>query len=422
MSAITAEKINALFGEALNQGQESLEKVSEVTGLFIQDKLRENSFARQVLPPEPVTTAELTRNVDDKGFVYIDDLEPNSIAMTVNMRSEPEKTVIDAPRYAIRMMTVASDRFTMPEQELRTYRMPVTKVIEQNTVKDIQEVVDRQFMRHVRAGIMHATISRLNQLVEMGAVINTVGAGGVEGAGASTTNRNLAGRASLASYLLTGQVAPIAQGGALAAGGTDTLDNVFTTAGTGHANYNLASGELANIIFSEESAFSRSMLRDLVKIPVSRAIKGRTLLMTEFDWIDTVAWLDSEAGLEITKEIVVSGYKYSTVGGYTFVTTVRDNPEIITPGSIYIFPAPEFLGRFLLLESTKFYINKEGRFFHMEAWEELGVGFGNVKGLGVLVMAGRTISLPNVYYDTDGVEIAASGEFRITNNPFNPLP
>ena len=163
-----AKEFNDMFGEALGRGQEALDKVAEVTGLYIQEKLRENSFARQILPPQTVTVAELTRNETDESLVYIDDLEPDSIAMRINMRGEPDKTYIQGKRYSIRMETITSDRFQKTEQELRSYRMPLTKVIEQNTVKDIQEQMDVKFMEHVRAGLMFATIARKNELIDLG--------------------------------------------------------------------------------------------------------------------------------------------------------------------------------------------------------------------------------------------------------------
>ena len=405
--AINVSEFNELFGEALNRGGEDLQKVAEVTGLYIQEKVRENSFARQILPPQTVTVAELTRNVNDESLVYIDDVEPDSIAMRVNMRGEPNKTYIESDRYEIRMETISSDRFTKSEQELRSYRMPLTKVIEQNTVKDLQEVVDEKFMEHVRIGLMFATIARKNQLVEDGLVVDTVDAAGTEGAGAGNA-KNFFNADCLASYLLTRNVSNA--GGALQAGGTAALQATnFTTSA------NLADGFYSNIVFSEETTFSRRVVKEVAKIPAARQLKARTFLLHEFDWVDSIAWTTDEAGLELVKEITIGGYKYTTVAGYTYVTTVRDNNKILEPGQIYAFPAPEMLGRFLVLQNTCFYINKEGRFFHMEAWEECGVGFGNVRGLGLVLLAGAGVNMPNVFFDSDGTGVTTTGTFRLTN-------
>jgi hypothetical protein len=408
MNPIDGKEFNDMFGEALSRGGEHLDKVAEVTGLYIQEKLRENSFARRILPPQTVTVAELTRNVSDESLVYIDDLEPDSIAMRINMRGEPDKTYIQAPRYAIRMQTITSDRFQKTEQELRSYRMPLTKVIEQNTVKDIQEQMDVKFMEHVRIGLMFATIARKNELVDALRVADDSAAATVALSGNKA--KNFRSKEAFAAYLGTGNVVA-ATPGLLANGtGLEVSDA-----------YAPVDGFYSNILLSLESSFNREVLASLVKICAARQVKARVILMHEFDWADHLAWTDQEAGLEIVKEIVVGGYKYTTVGGYTYVTTIRDNAAILEPGQIYVFPAPEFLGRFLVLQNTQFYINKEGRFFNMEAWEECGVGFGNVKGLGMALLVGASVKLPNLFHKESGAEMTGgvTGDFTLTNNGTN---
>ena len=417
------QEFNELFGEALNRGGEDLQKVAEVTGLYIQEKVRENSFARQILPPQTVTVAELTRNAQDESLVYIDDLEPDSIAMRVNMRGEPDKTYIESDRYEIFMETISSDRFTKSEQELRSYRMPLTKVIEQNTVKDLQEVVDEKFMEHVRAGLLFATIARKNELVADGLVRDSLSAAGLEAGNGNLDSVNFFNAAALASYLFTRNVNTNVAGiggGFLSPGVTAAYAPATATATT-DPNYNPADGFYSNIIMSEESTFSRRVVKEVAKIAPARQLKARTFLLHEFDWVDSIAWTVDDAGLELVKEITIGGYKYTTVGGYSYVTTVRDNAKILSPGQVYAFPAPEMLGRFLVLQNTQFYINKEGRFFHMEAWEECGVGFGNIRGLGLVLLAGASVVLPNIFYATDGTVQADSGTFRLVNDAVNPI-
>lgn len=410
-----AEEFNSLFGEALNRGGEALEKVGEVTGLYIQDKLRENSFARKILPPQTVTEAELTRNVDDEGLSYIDDIEPDSIAMRVNWRGEPEKTYIEGKRYAIRMSTISSDKFQKSEQELRSYRMPLTKIIEQNTVKDIQEQVDTTFMAHVRAGLMLATRRRMNDLVDRGLVKNNNnGTGTLASTG---TEHNFGNQAQFASYLFTRNIIVTANGlGALDDKQVYDASDAVTDANRADAFY-------SNIVCSTETKFGRTALAQAVKIQAAREMKARTFLLHEVDWTDTVGWLDTEAGLQITGEIVRDGYKYTTVGGFTFVTTVRDNPAIVQPGQIYTFPSPEFLGRYLILQGTKFWINKTGRFIEMEAWEDSGMGFGNIKGLGLVLLQGASVTLPHLWQDSAGVACGrgTAGTWVFTNNINTPF-
>jgi hypothetical protein len=364
---LNTSEFNAMFAAALNGGGEAMEKLGEATGLYIQDKLRENSFARKILPPQTVTESELTRNVSDEGLSFIDDIEPDSIAMRVNWRGEPNRTYLQGKRYEIKLSTISSERFQKSEQELRSYKMPLTKIIEQNTVKDMQEQIDVTFMKHVKAGIFLATESRAKTLIDRG----TISASANVASGAQFYSET-----EFSSYLA-------ASGGP---GGFATT--------SGNTTYFANQHQYSNLILANSDVFNRDVLRDVIKVHASRQLKARCFLMHESTWNDTIAWSQNEAGLEVTSEIVKDGYKYTTVAGYTFVTTVRDNPDIVSPGQIFVFPSPEFLGRYLILENTKFWISKQGRFITMEAWEDSGIGFGNIKGLACILLKGASIKLP----------------------------
>jgi hypothetical protein len=53
-------------------------------------------------------------------------------------------------RTSIPFFTISSERFEKTEQELLAYQMPITKIIEDNSVKDIQEIEDREFLDYLR--------------------------------------------------------------------------------------------------------------------------------------------------------------------------------------------------------------------------------------------------------------------------------
>jgi hypothetical protein len=382
--AFNAEQFNNLFGQTLEVGGEALTKLGQASGLYIQQKLRENAFCRKILPPKVVTEKECQRRIEDEGLEYIDDLEPDSIAMHINWRGEPEKTYIQAPRYKIVFHTISSDKIVKSEQELRSYRMPLTKVLEQNIAKDIQEQEDFTFMQHVKSGLFLGTRYNYNKLVQRGVIT-------------ATPTRNFADQAEFMRFLFqrdkgAGAWAPIPT-----------------------ANLNRSDAIFSNIILSDEDDWNRVVLKDLVKIPAARQQKARTFLLHEVTWTDTVAWSLTEAGLEITSEIVRDGYKYTTVGGYTFVTTIRDNENLVEPGVIYVFPAPEFIGRFMVLENTKFFIDKRGRWIEMEAWEDVGAGFGNIRALGAILLKGARMTLPVTFQNPAGATTAA-GNFTIIND------
>lgn len=384
---ITPERFNQAFGAAIEAGGDTLTKLAQNTQLFVQHKLRENSFFRKILPPETVTERECQRSVTHDSLTYIDEVEPDSVAMHINWRGEPEKTYVMGRRYEIPFHTISSDEFVKTESELRAYRMPIMKVIEQNIIKDIQEQEDVTGMKHVRAAISLATRSRYNDLIDRGFF---------------ATGKNFASVDELYLYLFTQN--------------TDYNGSSWPATGIPTSAQNLAKGFHSNLLMSDQTEFNRIVLRDVVKVCAARQQKARCFLMHEYDFTDTVAWSLNEAGLEITSEIVRDGYKYTTMGGYTFVTTVRDNPALVQPGQIFCFPAPNFLGRFLILDNTKFFIDRRARVITMQAWEEIGAGFGNILGISCILLRGADITIPVVTQNPAGTEIAR-GNLKIINDP-----
>lgn len=384
-----SSEFNRVFNEAMST--QDMTKVSALTAQYVQHKLRENAFCRQILTPMTITPAECQRNVDDNNLYYLEDVEPDSIAMRINWRAEPEKTYINAKRVKYTFQMITSDRFSITENELRAYRMPLTKIIEQNTVKDIQEVEDRIFMDHVHSGLYQATRAKYNKLVSRGLVTGT---------------NNFGNAAELYTYLFTKN-----KGG-----------GVWPGAGIPTASLNRANGYYSNIILSDQSEWNKFVLRDLAKIPSYSQMRGKTLLMHEATYQDTLAWATGEAGFKLVDEITVEGYRYTTFGNYTFVTTLRDNQNLVNPGVIYIFPEDRFLGKFMILEQTKFWMEKKGRFLSMEAWEEVAAGFGNILGLGVILLQGARMPLPLDYQNAAGTVTASGTQWLINDNTLTSLP
>ena len=52
-------------------------------------------------------------------------------------------------RWHIPFFSIQSERFEKTEQELKAYEMPITKIIEENSVKDLQEITDAQSLSFI---------------------------------------------------------------------------------------------------------------------------------------------------------------------------------------------------------------------------------------------------------------------------------
>ena len=107
---ISAATINELFISKLNT-PEGMEKVAQEGSAFIRQKLREVSFARKIINPQYVTKADLQRSINHDGLVKIVDIEPDSKAMIVNFRGNPDFRYVVGDRFEIPFFMVSSEEF-----------------------------------------------------------------------------------------------------------------------------------------------------------------------------------------------------------------------------------------------------------------------------------------------------------------------
>ncbi|NDC22587.1 MAG: hypothetical protein EBZ49_00430 [Proteobacteria bacterium] len=152
MNELDATTFNNLFIERLDT-TEGLQKTAAAGAAFVRAKIREIGFARRVLPPESVTRADTTRSTDHDTLIKIVDIEHDSKAMAVNFASEADERYIQGKRYALPFFKVESEKFVKSEGELLAYDYPITKVIEENSIKDIQRVEDEKFVEYAEAAV-----------------------------------------------------------------------------------------------------------------------------------------------------------------------------------------------------------------------------------------------------------------------------
>jgi hypothetical protein len=323
MNGIPSEHLNALFTQKLDTG-EGREKTAAYGGLYIRDKLREVAFSRKVIPPKQITRNECQRSVNHDTLVRIVDVEPESRAMAITFRGEPDARYIRAARYEIPFHTIASEVFEKTEQELMAYEMPITKVIEDNTVKDIQAIEDREFLIHIEACVQALQLE--------------------------------------------------------ANGGTPTKFSRTTVNGGTVAIASVVKGELALIAGGSDDftvhAVQRPDFVNLFKLMDGNELKGELLLLTEVDADDILQWTVEDFGDRVQSETAVEGYRYNTVLGRKVIRTIKT--KILRAGNIYLFTAPEFFGRFYILNQTKFYIDKKANVISWQSWEDIGMGIGNI--------------------------------------------
>ena len=342
----SAEMVNSLFVEKLGS-EEGRAKIAAYGGGVIRDHLREVSFARKVLPPQPVTPAECQVSTEHDGLVKIEELEPESRAMVVDFRGSSRARYIRAPRVAVSFFTIESEHFEKTEQELLAYKMPITKMIEEQSANDLQEIEDRQFLIYAESGVQ--TIQKAANE-----------AAGLAHAGFNVTN------------VLAGNVAV----------GPDQNASVIK------GQLALASGQDDFIV----RPVNRPDFVNFFKLfsGPDRRLRMELVLLTEADYDDILQWTVEDMGDRIQSETVVDGYKYNTLLGRRFIRTIKT--DILRRGVVYGFTSPEFLGCFYVLNNTKFYVDKVGNKITFWCWEDIGMAFLNLNSLVKLELFGGSVT------------------------------
>jgi hypothetical protein len=281
-------------------------KVAEAAGLFIAQKLRERSFARQIITPRQVTRYDLQVSVAHDQLVFIDEKEvPTAPAKAINFKAEPDGNYITTPRYEIDIFEIASDLYAKKEIELLASTQPVVKILEENTVREIEETEDGYFLQYSDAAA--ATSGNL--------ITYSTGAGGTLTKGALKAGKNL-------------------------------ID--------------------------------------------SKRLLARTVLLSLVTFNDFLTMTYQDLGSDLLKEVTVEGYRYYNFGGLKLIVSIKDSlfqhPTLILASGdharmVYFFAEEKALGRFLVLDSTKFGVRKVFTTIEWQAWEYIGIGIGNANGI-----------------------------------------
>jgi len=322
MSGVPSRVLNDLFTHKVGTA-EGKEKIAEYAGTYVRDRLREVSYGRKIIPPQNVTRADCQRSVNHDTLVKIIDVEPKSRAMAITFRGQPTARFIRAPRAEVPFFTISSEKFEKTEQELLAYEMPITKVIEDNSVKDIQEIEDREFTIHIEAAV---------QALQ------------AEANGGSATALN-------ATAIQAGSV----------------------------VEFSVRKGELARAASTDDATvlpIQRPDLVNLFKMLDGNRLRAEMTLLTEVDWDDILQWTVEDFGDKVQSETTVDGYKYNLLLGRQYCRTIKT--DILRPGNVYCFTKPDFFGRFYILNNTKFYIDKIANLITWQSWEDIAMSVINI--------------------------------------------
>ncbi len=306
------------------------------TGSFTRDHIREVSFTNRIIPPRDITPAECQIGLEsDANLVKIEFMEPESPgALRVSYRGTPETSFIRAPRYATPFYTIMSKIVEKHEDELMVYRdMPLTKIVEDQIIKDMQYVFDRTNLIHFEACVQEA------QRLAYGGTVSVI-----------------KGRNAQLAAIDDFTVRPILK--------TDINDL----------------GKLLSQ-FNRESDPTKGTARQLVIDKI---------LISETDFRDVNAWTLQDLGDRVASEVVENGWRYKQLVGTNYIVT--NKTQVLKPGNVYGFAPPEFMGNNYVLQRAKFYVDKVINVIKWVSWMKVGFSIGNIMTVVKLELYGGNVA------------------------------
>lgn len=146
---VSAQFINSNFVRKVEDGRT---KEAEAEGTaFIRQKMRQESFAREIIEPVMLGDDEIDRDENTDQPKKIVEKEPDSVATFVPFHGSAARTWFRGKRFAVYFGKTESQRFTKNKFELMTYQNDIRKILSDNSVKDMADQEDTKFLDTVNA-------------------------------------------------------------------------------------------------------------------------------------------------------------------------------------------------------------------------------------------------------------------------------
>lgn len=130
-------------------------KAADALGDFTRERVREDSFAEKIMPPEKIGNDQLDRQYWTDLPVYIVDKETTCPpAMSVPYGATPVAWYVRGARYQVTFSRIYSTMFTKDIGELRTWRMDIRQVMSDNAIKEMLAELDSRFISAVNTAMI----------------------------------------------------------------------------------------------------------------------------------------------------------------------------------------------------------------------------------------------------------------------------
>ena len=175
---ISAQYINQSFVRKLDEGR--VKEAQDEGSRFIRSKLRQESFAREIIAPVEIGADEIDRDENTDQPKKIIEKEPDSVATFVTFKGSGQRTFFRGPRYSVYFGKIETQHFSKSKFELLTYQNDIRKILTDNSVKDMADEEDKKFLETV-----NAAMEQVGNRVYLHDAANAAFVGGAEEAAAA---------------------------------------------------------------------------------------------------------------------------------------------------------------------------------------------------------------------------------------------
>ena len=364
---LSAQFINQSFVRKLDEGR--VKEAADEGSRFIRSKLRQESFAREILVPIELSPDEIDRDEHTDQPKKIIEKEPDSTATFVTFKGAGQRTFFRGPRYSVFFGKIESQHFMKSKFELLTYQNDIRKILTDNSVKDMADVEDRKFIETIEAALSDA-----------GYAGNNVTGDGVEiAAGANPQDNELVQRFGGVEYLTVGSKAEadIAKElDSLQFTGQQLLEGNNFEARVGQFDAGTSSVDA----HGTQAPLSKELIAQMFQAMTSKKLPIGKMLMTKATFMEALKFDYTDVGNDIVSRHYDKGLEgEDKLFGVPVITTIKN--DIIDDNTIYLFAPENYLGNFFLLQDATLFIKQEADMIEFWSYSSPGIGIGNTKGV-----------------------------------------
>lgn len=122
---------------------------------YTRTRVREESYARKIMPYSQVSNSELDRQYWTEKPVKVFDMEGDSPgAISVPFGATPTNHYISFPRYMVGFERLLTPKFMKDMEELRTNTADVRQIVSDNAIKDMMAEEDSKFTATVNTALL----------------------------------------------------------------------------------------------------------------------------------------------------------------------------------------------------------------------------------------------------------------------------